>query len=214
MFQCILWRDKNTNKICVYALSTVTYGTTSAPYLAIRVLQQLASDERERFPEASRVLRSDTCVDDVISGADDLNQSLKLQQELCSLSKSGGFRLRKWNTNSTKLLQHIPEDDRERKELFSIHQPNMTKALGIHWDTTNDYFCFSINFTFSNHITKSSLLSEAAKLFDPLGWLSPTTIVAKIIFQQLWRLELDWNDTLPENIQIEWINFRSNLKKT
>ena len=182
-FQCILWRDKNTNKICVYALRTVTYGTTSAPYLAIRVLQQLASDEEKNFPQASNILRSDTYVDDVISGADDFDTVLKLQQQLCSLLQSGGFRLRKWNSNSTNLLQHIPEEDREKKELFSIHQPNMAKALGIYWDTTNDYFCFSINFTFSSIITKSSLLSDAAKLFDPLGWLSPTTIVAKIIFQ-------------------------------
>lgn len=211
-YQCILWRDKNSNKICVYALRTVTYGTTSAPYLAIRVLQQLASDEEDNFPEASRILRSDTYVDDVISGADDFDKALILQKQLCSLLKSGGFRLRKWNSNSTELLQQVPIEDREKKELFSIHQPNIAKALGIYWDTTNDYFSFSINFTFSNHITKRSLLSDAAKLFDPLGWLSPTTIVAKIIFQQLWKIKLDWNDSLPDNIQHEWINFRSKLK--
>lgn len=75
-YQCILWR--NANKICVYALRTVTYGTTSAPYLAIRVLQQLASDEEENYPNACQVLTSDTYVDDVISGTDTLQEALTL----------------------------------------------------------------------------------------------------------------------------------------
>ena len=57
----------------------MTYGTTSAPYLAIRVLQQLASDEEKNFPQASNILRSDTYVDDVISGADDFDTTLILQ---------------------------------------------------------------------------------------------------------------------------------------
>ncbi|XP_065370933.1 uncharacterized protein LOC135963086 [Calliphora vicina] len=179
-YQCILWRNA-TNKICVYALRTVTYGTTSAPYLAIRVLQQLSEDEETNFPEASHILRTDTYVDDVISGADTLEESLELQQQLSNLLKSGGFHLRKWNSNSFELMKNIPEEDREIQQSFSIYQPKI-------------------------------LLSEASKLFDPLGWLSATTIIAKIIFQQLWKLKLDWNDTLPDHIRNQWVNFRNKLK--
>ncbi|XP_065361949.1 uncharacterized protein LOC135955527 [Calliphora vicina] len=210
-YQCILWRNA-TNKICVYALRTVTYGTTSAPYLAIRVLQQLSEDEETNFPEASHILRTDTYVDDVISGADTLEESLELQQQLSNLLKSGGFHLRKWNSNSFELMKNIPEEDREIQQSFSIYQPKMSKALGINWNTNNDYFYFSINFRFSEQITKSSLLSEASKLFDPLGWLSATTIIAKIIFQQLWKLKIDWNDTLPDHVRNQWVNFRNKLK--
>lgn len=210
-FQCILWRDA-TGKICVYTLRTVTYGTTSAPYLAIRVLQQLAADEETRFPEASQILREDTYVDDVISGTDNPHEALQLQNQLSNLLKSGGFHLRKWNSNCPELMERIPEEDREINNLFPIQKPKMSKALGINWDTNQDAFCFSINFKFSHPITKSSLLSDASKLFDPLGWISATTITAKIIFQQLWKLKLDWNDLLPEEIQHQWIHFREKLK--
>ena len=116
-YQLILWRD-NSNKICVYSLKTVTYGTTSAPYLAIRVLQQLATDEEKSYQLASKILRSDTYVDDVISGADSFEDALKLQTDLCSLLKSGGFWLRKWKSNSKQLLQNIPEENREKKKLI------------------------------------------------------------------------------------------------
>ena len=134
---------------------------------------------------------SDTYVDDVISGADNLEDALKIQQQLCSLLKSGGFHLRKWNSNSKQLLNRIPEEDRDKINYFNLNQETMAKALGLFWDINTDNFCFKINFIFSETVTKRSLLSDLAKLFDSLGWLAPTTIKAKIIFQRLWKLHLD-----------------------
>lgn len=52
-FQRILWRN-NDDQIKEYELSTVTYGTACAPYLAIRTIQQLAHDEKGNFPEACK----------------------------------------------------------------------------------------------------------------------------------------------------------------
>ena len=42
--QRILWRRSADEQLRTYELSTVTYGTASAPYLATRCLQQLAED--------------------------------------------------------------------------------------------------------------------------------------------------------------------------
>lgn len=109
-------------------------------------------------------------------------------------------------------MKNIPEEDREKQTTFSIYEPKMSKALGINWDTKNDYFCFTINLNFSEPITKSGLLSDASKLFDPLGWLSATTVLAKIIFQKLWKIKLDWKEFVPDEVQREWILFRNNLK--
>jgi hypothetical protein len=46
-------------------------------------------------------------------------------------------------------------------------------------------------------VTKRQLLSETAKVFDPLG-LTPTLMCAKIMFQKLWLLGLNWDDPLPD----------------
>ena len=129
-YQCILWRN-SLQQLSVYALKTVTYGTTSVHYLAIRVLQQLAKNEENNFKTASSVLRTDTYVDDITSGTDTPDDAVHLQQELSALLKSGGFHLRKWNSNSTILMNSICENDREKRSTFSINQPNMSKALGI-----------------------------------------------------------------------------------
>lgn len=53
-YQQILWRNSES-EISVYQLQTVTYGTSAAPYLSIRVLHQLVQDEMEAYPEACKI---------------------------------------------------------------------------------------------------------------------------------------------------------------
>ncbi|XP_029164818.1 uncharacterized protein LOC114936016 [Nylanderia fulva] len=70
-YQRILWIDSNSN-IQEYQLLTVTYGTASAPFLALRVINQLNEDEGPSFPLASAILRDNIYVDDVLFGANDI----------------------------------------------------------------------------------------------------------------------------------------------
>lgn len=41
-----------------YKLPTPTYGTASAPFTAIRVIRQLAEDERQGFLKAEKILKT------------------------------------------------------------------------------------------------------------------------------------------------------------
>ncbi|GFS54638.1 DUF5641 domain-containing protein [Trichonephila clavipes] len=67
--QRILWRENMDKAIKMFELSAVTYGTTSAPFLATRMLKQLALDEAENFPLGSSIVMSDMYIDDVLTGA-------------------------------------------------------------------------------------------------------------------------------------------------
>jgi len=42
------------------------------------------------------------------------------------------------------------------------------------------------------------MLSLTARLFDPLGWLAPSVIRAKILFQSTWLQGIDWDTPLDE----------------
>ncbi|XP_065075623.1 uncharacterized protein LOC135699304 [Ochlerotatus camptorhynchus] len=53
--QRILWRDDPELRLKVYQLLTITYGLNNSPFLATRVLQQLSTDEEQRFPHAARI---------------------------------------------------------------------------------------------------------------------------------------------------------------
>ena len=41
-------------------------------------------------------------------------------------------------------------------------------------------------------ITKRSVLSLLARVFDPMGFVLPFTVNARHLFQDIWRLGLDW----------------------
>lgn len=59
---------------------------------------------------------------------------------------------------------------------------------------------------------KRSALSHIAKVFDPLGLLSPVTIRGKILIQDLRREEIrDWDCTLPSNVQKKLYDYFSDI---
>ena len=60
---------------------------------------------------------------------------------------------------------------------------------------------------------KRGLLSLVSSIFDPLGILTPTIIESKQIIQLSWQRKIDWDDTLPLDLEIRWKNWLINLPK-
>ena len=80
------------------------------------------------------------------------------------------------------------------------------------WYPSEDYFAFSVCVQSVNHkITKRVILSEVAKLFDPVGWLAPVTIQAKSLLQELWKLTLGWDQELPYDVNQQWQTYQCEL---
>lgn len=123
-YQRILWRNTPDEEIKEYQLTTVTYGTTSAPFLAIRTLQQLAKDTSEEFPMVQRIIMKDTYVDDIVSGGDSLEEAIQISTQLIEALKTGGFTLRKWNSNKRELLLKLPWQLRETSPDIDFDKKN------------------------------------------------------------------------------------------
>ena len=49
--------------------------------------------------------------------------------------------------------------------------------------------------------TKRMLLQFFAKLFDPLGLVCPVTVEMKVLFQDVCRKKLKWDDSLSPEFQ-------------
>ncbi|GBL75284.1 hypothetical protein AVEN_194507-1 [Araneus ventricosus] len=174
----ILFKAEVNDPVKVYKLCTVTYGTTSAPFLATRTVQQLAQDEGKDFPLASSVLLQDVYMDDVLTGEDNLIKAKDMQQQLISLFDRGGMELHKWSANNQSLLcDEMKESD------YSFSKE--TKTLGILWRPQPDCFGFNLIIEQSEVYTKRAVLSQIARIFDPLGLLGPIITKAKIFLQKL-----------------------------
>ncbi|KMQ82612.1 hypothetical protein RF55_22379, partial [Lasius niger] len=207
--QRIVWKSNASEKPSTYRLKTVTYGTTSAPFLAIRTLQQLASDENSRFPLISEVLLHDTYMDDVVSGAPDLVTAKALQSQLRSALQSCGMALHKWASNSGELFNSSLSEEVEHS--FSEATEMAVKTLGICWRPRQDLFVFKVAISEKPSYTKREVLSVIARLYDPLGFLGPVVTRAKILLQRLWQNGIGWDDTLPDPIKSEWEEFVATL---
>ena len=135
--QRILWSASPSDTPVDYRLTTVTYGTACAPYLAIRTLLQLAADEKFRFPLGAQCLEMNTYVDDTFAGADELSIALRAKQELIEILRTAGIELDKWAANHPDLLpfQESPLGEDESK---SINLDESFKMLGIHWNPAHD----------------------------------------------------------------------------
>ncbi|XP_053968420.1 uncharacterized protein LOC128869844 [Anastrepha ludens] len=187
--QRIVWSPTKHEHPSHYRLNTVTYGTSCAPYLAIKVLHTLTSDEKCNFPEATHILLHEFYVDDVLTGADNVADARRRRSELQTLLQAGEFTL------------------------YEFEMDEQSNTLGLVWTPKSDCLTFTLKLDYTiTTFTKRQLLSDIAKLFDPLGFLAPIIIRGKIFMQKLWLTGLDWNDTLPDDLNAEWVTFRNELK--
>ena len=84
--------------------------------------------------------------------------------------------------------------------------------LGIDWHDNSDCFSFHIaEVPIELPFTKRSVLSRIARLFDPMGWLAPIVIPAKIIMQSLCLIKVGWDDELPLDISNRWQTWLQDL---
>jgi len=65
-FLRILWRKDFSLPVEEYRLNTVTYGTSAAPFTATRRLHQLVDDDGHTYPLASKIIKFEFFVDDVM----------------------------------------------------------------------------------------------------------------------------------------------------
>lgn len=211
-FQRILWRTNPNMPMRSYRLKTVTYGTAAATYLATKTLQQLAKDEATRYPIGSNIALKDFYVDDLLSGANTIAEANIAQKELRELLSRGGFNLRKWASNNTTILEELPENLKETG-LHSIKFDETIKTLGLLWNSVTDTFQFKVSLKpeTKQDISKRTILSESSRLFDPLGWLAPVVIQAKILLQDLWASGVGWDEKLHSTFEDRWLSYKQEL---
>ncbi|GFY24394.1 integrase catalytic domain-containing protein [Trichonephila clavipes] len=99
LFPDIRSNQTDPYKFQVYRFKRVMFGVNVSPFLLSATIKHHIENYREQYPAATEML--DTClyVDDVISGADDISQALKVSKDAETIMKNASRKLRKWNSN-------------------------------------------------------------------------------------------------------------------
>ena len=104
----------------------------------------------------------------------------------------------------------------EAIENLKFLEPTYTiKTLGVTWNPFDDLFLFEVAHISDDiddgGMTRRQTLSDIAKTFDPLGWLFPVTMLLKSMIQRAWQLNVDWDQKLPNEIDVSYRTWRQNL---
>ncbi|XP_035217014.1 uncharacterized protein LOC118190424 [Stegodyphus dumicola] len=173
----------------------------------MRTLKALEADEQDYVPRAAAVTSTDFYIDDILTGGNTLEEAKELQSELVQMLRRGGMELHKWVSNHPELLHDI-----STQEYSFESRESVVKTLGMLWKPKDDHLTFKTAVNNQDSFTKRQVLSEIAKLLDPLGLIGPVATRAKIFMQRLWLLKLDWNEELPPKELCEWKKFLSQLQ--
>jgi hypothetical protein len=111
------------------------------------------------------------------------------------------------------VLERIEPEHKSSNQLLNLDQ-EITRTLGIQWDPNLDVFVYNVKLEeIDKKWSKRTILSEIARLFDPVGWLAPVIIKAKVLLQQLWLQAMDWDYELSGKLLVEWETYRQDLKQ-
>ncbi|KAK9678936.1 Pao retrotransposon peptidase [Popillia japonica] len=159
-------------------------------------------------PRVINIIKSDFYMDDLITGTDTLEDAVYLKHQISDVLQRGCFPLRKWRSNEKEILGSGSIDS---KDEYVLSDKGSIKTLGLLWNSQSDTLHYSVNLDIDETSSKRKILSTIAKIFDPLGLVSPVTIRAKLIMQYLWQYQIDWDEELPDPIRSSWQEFHAQL---
>ena len=194
------WRPTMDEPVKAYCMTRVTFGVTCSPFLAVKTLLQTSEDFGSAYPNAQMHLNKSFYVDDLLEGADTVEEAIELYQQLSEVLTKGGFDLRKYRSNEKEVLDVIPKqlvEPMPNKAMVDEHSESYPKALGLGWDSAKDTMGVDVSYTGSIARTKKQILSDTSKTFDVLGWITPAILPMKIMIQELWQLKVGWAEELP-----------------
>ena len=209
-FTRFFWLTDPTNpscQFCVYRFKVVPFGATSSPFMLNAVLQYHL---RRYNSDVSRDMQSNLYVDNVVSGCNSEQTAVNYYREARSIMPSARFNLCSWSSNSTALKAIATQDN-------TVDNNMVDNVLGLRWNPTTDDLTVAAKPSFLTHdhlVTKREVLQDLSKIFDPLRFVAPVVIRAKIFMQKLWECKITWDEPLNEDHQAEWKDIATNLKET
>lgn len=205
--QRIFWRETEAEPISEYWLVRVTFGMASSTYNAVKAMQHCVEQYKEQFPLAYEAVHTSFYVDDFLKSVHTVEKALATREQLEASLGKGCFPLAKWASNETSMLL-----ESEKADTKTLEQVDSTSVLGLLWRAKDDILCFKVKpLEAAEKVTKRTIASEGAKIYDPMGYLAPVTIRAKVFMQQAWRVGYAWDAAMDEEAASAWKAYRDSL---
>ena len=216
-----VWRQLDkTREPEVCRLLTVTFGVIDSPYKSIEVVLHHADVHKKEYPKAHLAISEDSYVDDILSGAENVEEAWELYQQLKEMMLKGGFHLAKVMSNSSEFMSKVPEEDRAPLIQKAINggedKVGTHSALGASWDPVSDSLVFTFLDKFEEPkkgiFTRRVILSQGSRVFDPSGLIAPAMLQVKLILRECAEVaQGSWDAVMPENLVKKFLVWRKEI---
>ena len=206
-------------RLAVMRFTRVVFGVSASPFLLNATIRKHVEGYRDGDYSFVEKFNRSIYVDDLTFGGKIEAEALELYEKSRQCLRQAGFTLRKFMSNSTTLQAHISSQDsygvqvpkRERvtcdEESYTkntlgerLDLPECVTVLGVKWKPAEDVLVCDLNDLYkvavTMHPTKRNVIGLSARVYDPMGILSPWTVCFKLLFQNICAVRLDWDDQL------------------
>ncbi|XP_062707477.1 uncharacterized protein LOC134288004 [Aedes albopictus] len=210
--QLFLWKDDPEDEVpSTYVSQVMTFGACCSPSCAQFVKNLNATKYAGKFPRAAEAITKQHYVDDMLDSVESEEEAIQLAEDVRFIHAEAGFEMRNWISNSSDVLQALHQEKTDNKSLHVGSELGTEKVLGMWWCTNTDSFTYKLSpkhdaelLTGNRIPTKREVLRTLMSIFDPLGLLSHVLVCIKILFQEIWRSAIDWDDAIPDKLHEKW----------
>ena len=151
--------------------SRVVFGKNSATMESQFVAQENAQRNQDHYSLATETVLKSTYMDDFIDSVENDDEGMELYRQLKALWVVANMQAWKWISNSPKVIEVVPTEERTTEIVINSGQDPITKTLGISWNSTKDVFTVTASAVPPEfQTTKRNVLLKVATIFDPLGF--------------------------------------------
>ena len=210
-----LWRDLEDRAPDVWCVTRVNMGDKPAGAIAVEAKDLTAERFKEVSPNAASFIVGSAYVDDLVDSVPTEETARKLASDAETILQKGGFKLKDWFLGGVGVDGDMSCD--------------VKQVLGVSWDPRADNIFFKPSLNFSakkrgirsgpdlkaeqvpealpSTLTRRIVLEQVMGIYDPLGFLSPFLLKAKVLLRETWVDQLGWDDPLPESLVVKWKQF-------
>ena len=225
------WKPRELSELQTLRFTRALFGLTCSPFLLGGVVEQHLNTWEERMPEEVSELRKSMYVDDFISGRTTAEEAKQLKRNATEIFNDATFTLHKWHSNEPE-LEDSPDKSADEvtyaKQQLGTTNGGECSLLGLPWHKSSDTISIVIPCE-PTKPTKRGTLQKLARIYDPLGLVSPQTLQGKLIYREVckkkvgWNVEIDneekkklarWEQGLPNQVTTErsLVKFRENIE--
>ncbi|XP_058809946.1 uncharacterized protein LOC131675118 [Phymastichus coffea] len=219
--QRFLWRGANRScEPSVWENVSLIFGSKSSPCSAIYVKNKNAERFALEKPEAVRSIIKNSYMDDYLASGKSAEEMRERVRNVIAINREANFNMHGWASNDPNVINDVHDDYKSKLARTNLCN-NDERVLGLYWDRMEDTFSFNVGLEKIRAEllrgdaipTKREVSSIVMSVYDPLGIISPFTIQAKLILQDVWRSAVGWDERIRDDEFEFWLIWLRNLPR-